>query len=69
MTYHHRYAGLITELKKRKKVKAFFPQIIPYQLIKVFPVVLRHQSKGGEEGPAEGVETRVPVVGVRSVAL
>ena len=38
-------------------------------LVEVFPVVLSHEAEGGEEGPAEGVEARVAVVGVGAEAL
>lgn len=31
-------------------------------LVEVFPVVLRHESEKGEEGPTEGVEACVSVV-------
>lgn len=40
-----------------------------HALVQVFPVVLSHQAEGGEEGPAEGVEARVAVVGVGAEAL
>lgn len=33
-------------------------------LVKVLPVVLRHQPKQGQEGPAESVEARVAVIRV-----
>ena len=36
------------------------------QLEDVFPVILRHESEEGEEGPAEGVEVGVAIVGVGS---
>ena len=38
-------------------------------LVEVLPVVLRHEAEGGEEGPAEGVEAGVAVVGVGAKAL
>lgn len=44
-------------------------ELITYQLVKIFPVVLRHESESWQEGPAESIETCVAVVWVRSVAL
>ena len=38
-------------------------------LVEVLPVVLRHEAEGREEGPAEGVEAGVAVVGVGAEAL
>ena len=38
-------------------------------LVEVLPIVLGHQAEGGEEGPAEGVEARVAVVGVGPESL
>ena len=35
-----------------------------YQLEKVLPVVLRHQTEESQEGPAEGVKAGIAIVGV-----
>lgn len=35
-----------------------------YQLVKVLPVVLSHESKQRQESPAKGVKARVAIVGV-----
>lgn len=35
-----------------------------YQLEKVLPVVLRHETEESQEGPAEGVVAGVAIVGV-----
>lgn len=35
-----------------------------YQLIKILPVILSHESKQRQEGPAECVKARVAVIGV-----
>ena len=35
-----------------------------YQLVEVLPVVLGHEAKEGQEGPAEVVEARVAIVWV-----
>ena len=43
-----------------------FPDLVSYLLVKVFPVILCHQSKQGKEGPAKGVEACVTIVGVRT---
>lgn len=40
-----------------------------YQLIQIFPVILGHQTKSRQKGPAERVETRVAVVRISTVAL
>ena len=40
-----------------------------HQLVEVLPVVLHHQTERVEHGPTETVETGVPVIRVRSVAL
>jgi len=35
-------------------------------LVEAFPVILRHESKGTEQRPAEAVEVRVAVIRVRA---
>ena len=40
-----------------------------HQLVQVLPVVLHHEPEGGEQRPAEAVETGVAVIGIVSVAL
>lgn len=47
----------------------FLSAKFPHLLVKVLPVVLRHQSEEREEGPTKGVETGVAIVGVRSHSL
>lgn len=37
-----------------------------YQLKKVLPVILRHETEESQEGPAEGVVAGVAIVGVPS---
>ena len=37
-----------------------------YQLIKILPVVLRHESKSGQQSPTEIVEVRIAVVRIFS---
>lgn len=40
-----------------------------HQLVQILPVILRHETKGGEQRPAEGVETRVAVIRIIAVSL
>ena len=37
-----------------------------HQMVQAFPEVLRHETEGAEQGPAEVVKAGVAVVGVRS---
>lgn len=43
--------------------------IATYKLVQILPVVLGHEAESRQESPAEGVEARVAVVGVRPEAL
>lgn len=40
-----------------------------YQLVKILPVILGHETESWEKRPTEGVETRVTIVGIWAETL